>query len=78
MVLGELKPHSYRPVVFRLKGRFQQTIRPLFQAGRSARTAGKFGVSMTDLRSATPSNNDNTTLTEASYHRMPRRIRGLE
>jgi integrase/recombinase XerD len=56
MVLGQFKSTRIAQTCFGFSGRFWPTMRPLFQAGRSARMAGKFGVSMTDppIRHALP------------------------
>ncbi len=56
MVLSQFKPHSDRPDVLWFQRSLRPTIRPLFQAGRRARMAGRFGVSITDpqIRHALP------------------------
>jgi hypothetical protein len=46
MIVRDLQAHADRPDVFCISGRFCPTMRPLFQAGRQARVAGKFGICM--------------------------------
>src|SRR6056297_3755343 len=61
---------------FGFSGRFWPTMRPLFQAGRSARMAGKFGVCMMDppIHHALPQRQPDVDKT--SYHMMLRCLRG--
>ena len=58
--------------------RFWPTIRPLFHAGRSARMAGKFGVSMTDPPIRHTLHNDNPTLTGHHITRLLHCLGGLQ
>lgn len=53
---------------FGFSGHFWPTIRPLFQAGQSARMAGMFGVSMTDPPIRHAPHNDSPTLPRSAYH----------
>jgi len=60
-----------------LSGRFWPTMRPLFQAGRSTRIAGKYGVSMMDtpIHHALPHRKPDVD--KKSYYMMLLCIRGL-
>src|SRR6056297_366511 len=62
-------------IYFGFSGRFWPTMRPLFQAGRSARMAGKFGVCMVDPIRHILLHRQPDVDTE-SYHEMLRCIRG--